>query len=477
MGGSPFRAPLFNSREEALSGDLGRISSCASKALQDEMLNEQLDTTGAPINVFTKAPTTTGNAGAFTVAIGAGEALVNDGTGVGSDDSAFKVCQWPAQTVGPFTAPDVTNGRVDLVCLTPGTAQADNATRNVLLDPVARTFAPASVPKTLVPVSPLSIVTGVASATPVPPAVPSGSVAILEVFVEPASADASAWPITPRLHRKAGYPFSGLSPTGQSFSGGVGVPIVYAPQCGILRGCGLGNAAVLGVINGSVTVPGKHSVLIDGEIIEFAQTLGASPDTINPPVGPANANYDTPYFLYLVGGRNLPSNSLTGSPVQLVASVTPPDLLTGRPTAAIGTARGTTQSAVFVGCGFMLKGGSTFRGVDYREGSWAWAGTGGGPFSQNQDLTNGAYTILGAPSIADEMVLGAGITFPGGSEGQVLIGDYEEQIADPGAVTLTKNGVIRTRIAAGVVNVANAIVTNVRTGVQAYHIPGIRRLG
>jgi hypothetical protein len=473
--GVTFPVVIENAREEALSGDLNRQQALASAALQNELQYESLDTAGVPINVFTKPSTTTGAIGAFTVALSAGEAMVNDSAGVGSDDSTYKPVQWIAQSVGPFANPDATNGRIDLICVTPATAQTDNSVRNVLLDPVARTFAPATVPKTARPLVVPFIVTGTAAASPLSPAVPSGSYALFEVFVEPSSADASQWPITPRMGKKAGYPFSGMPPTGQGFSGGVGVPIVYAPQCGIVRGCALVNANVLGVISSSL-VPGVNTVVIDGEVIDFAGSVSASLDTISPPTGAAPTNNDVPYFLYLVGGRNLPSNNLTGAPVQMVASLTPPNIVTGRPTAAIGTARGNTSSALFVGVGFILKNASTYRGVQM-VGDVAWAGSGGANFSQNQNVTAGpTLTLAAAPSIADSVVLNIAPTFPGGSNTQLQIGDYEKQYPDPGAFTLRENGTVRTRIAAGVCTFSVVGITNTLIETVAFRIPGIRRL-
>ena len=474
--GVPFRSVIFNAREELLSGDVNRAQQLLSKAVQDELRNEVLDTGGVPINCFTKPPTCVGNTGSYTVAIGAGEAMVDDATGVTADDSSFKVVQWAAQNL-LHANPDPTNGRIDLVVVTPATSTTDNVVRNVLTDPTTRTFAPATVPKTSTPVVVPVVVTGTPGASPLPPAVPSGAYAILEVFVEPGSADASQWPITPRLFRKSGYPLTGMSPIGNTFSGGVGVPIVYAPQCGIIRGCNLVNANVPGVISSSES-PGLHTVVIDGEVIDFSGTVAASLDTVNPPVGPAPANNDVPYFLYLVGGRNLPSNNLTGAPVQMVASLTPPNVITGRPTAAVGTLRGTTSSAVFLGCGWVLKNASTYRAVDWHDG-WAYMGASGGVFSQNQDITgSGAFTVNAAPSIADQVKFNAGLTFPGGSPGTLILGDYEDEQADPGATTLSRNGIIQTRLVAGVIaTAAVAGLTLARLSAVAFHIPGIRRLG
>jgi hypothetical protein len=394
MAGSPFPQVNENAREEALSSDLNRASSLASKALQEELRRSALDSTGTPINCFTEVPSFAGVAATFNGALAAGEALVYDVTGIGPNDSPYKVMQWAAINL-PFIAPDGANPRIDLVVATPVTIQTDNAVRNILLDPVARTFAPASVPKTSSPTVVPVVVTGTPGATPVTPAVPAGAVVLFEVYVPAAQPDATTFAYVPRLFRKTSYPWTG----------GVG----EEPQTGVLRGCQLLYTGTFEAISQASLIGAENQVVIEGEVITFRSLSGLnSVDALNNPFAvAAPAGNDVPYFLYVCGGRGLPQNS-GAYPAILIASLTPPDVKSGRPTLPLRTPRGDTQSACYVGIGAKVRG-LTNHAVLRDAGGFAWYS--GvlyyelvGPLAV--DGGSQPLTFASAPSISDEMVIG-----------------------------------------------------------------------
>lgn len=392
---SPFPSVIFNAREEALSSDIDRGQTLKSQAMQNELLYEQLDSAGAAVNCFTKAPTLAGIAATFQVTYGAGEAMVFDATGVGADDSAYKVMQWATQNI-VFANPDGVNPRIDLVVMTPANVNGDLSTRNVLQDPTTRAFAPASLPKTQRPTCVPVVVTGVAGATPSPPAIPAGAFALHEVYVPAAVADATSFLFVPRLFRKAGYPWLGGS--------------LEVPQNGVVRGCLLTYAGTFEAI-AQPSLGGllENQVVIDGELISFAalSNSGLSDALANPFGVAAPGGNDVPYYIYVCGGRGLPQNS-GAYPAILISSLTAPDPRSGRPTSPIRTPRGDTSSAVYVGIGFVLKG-TTNHQICKTVGDRVWwaSTTGTDPQFETQAVAAGATNLSfpSAPAVSDEVEL------------------------------------------------------------------------
>lgn len=376
---SPFSRVVFNAREELLTSDLNRTESLISRDLQDYIRDSgrgvaapgssglifgDLNNIGGVID-GTCLPPTLASSGTFDVVVGAGQGFLND-VGITGSDSSFQVLRWPQQTL-TFTTPDATNPRFDLIIAAPGTQSTDLEARNILLDPVARTVGQQSVPTTQNPLSVLSIVTGTPGATPSPPAVPFGSVALFEVLVGAAALSSVSFRPVRRMWQRAEYPL--------------------CSSYGILSGCEL---VVGGTPDNETTTDASapnlslnlyNRAIIDGEILTWGPNLlngGASIDSLaNPFSAAAPSTQDRPYYIYLCGGKNLPQFT-TGSPaapVCLVESLTPPSGF-GYPTAAINTPRGQTQrGALFVGVGFTTNS-STKRKAVFFEGDWVRPKTG-----------------------------------------------------------------------------------------------------
>jgi hypothetical protein len=384
---NPFKLVDFTAREEILAGDLVRMQKLGHKALQDELLNAGIDSTGTFIASFSAVPTVAAS-GSFNETIGVGEALTFDASGVTADDSSLHVLQWPQQDL-TFANPDPTNPRIDLIVALPAQVDGDVQSRNVLVDPVLRTVNPANVAKTNSPTATLSVVTGTPGATPAPPAVPAGKVAFFEVYVPAAAASSANFVVIPRLFRRAPYPFTGTN----------GVSPRLA-ESGIFRGCTISYSGTTPSVSSSNNV-----VLIDGELIEFGSGANVVNDSLNDPTAvAAPGGNDKPFYFWLVGGRNLPSAGGTSNvnPVELIASLTAPDTVTGRPPTPLGASRGTTSSACYIGVGFIRKGTTTPQPVRYR-GDVVWLGstTGDNGFEDQAIPTSGTITFPSAPAIAN----------------------------------------------------------------------------
>lgn len=375
---SPFSRVVFNAREELLTSDLNRTESLISRDLQDYLRDsgrgvpdpsgslEYTDVAniGGVIN-GTCLPPTLASSGTFDVVVGAGEGFFNDGTITG-DNSTFQVMRWPQQTL-TITTPDATNTRIDLIVATPGTESVNLEARNILLDPVARTVGQQSVPTTQNPLSTLAVVTGSPGATPLPPAVPAGSIALFEIRVPAAVLSSATFRPVRRMWQRAAYPFSA--------------------SYGILNGCELviggvpANEATTDASAPRLALSTLNRVMIDGEILSWGPCLlngGAFVDTGNSPfTTPAPGNNDRPYYIYLCGGRYLPQLTAGSpdAPACLIESTVVPTSF-GYPSAPITTPRGDTQKgALFVGVGFTVAG-TTHRKAVYFEGDWVRPCTG-----------------------------------------------------------------------------------------------------
>src|SRR5262249_16166832 len=142
-----------------------------------------------PISGFLDVPTLAAAAG-FTMDLGAGSGFFYDVAGITSDDSAFKVIRWAAQTL-TFGMPDPGMPRIDLVCADPNVATSNSLLRNILTNPVPRTVTPTNVFKNQDPSSAITVVPGTPGATPSPPSTPADQVVLFEVWV-PAGVGSSA---------------------------------------------------------------------------------------------------------------------------------------------------------------------------------------------------------------------------------------------------------------------------------------------
>jgi len=351
MGGAGFSSEKYNAREVALSSDLGRGERLISRDVQNIEGWGSADGSGVPYSSLLRPVSLTAAAG-FTMTLGDGDGFFYfpSDPSLTVDDSPYEIIRWRSVPALAFATPDATNPRIDLVVVAPAMVDADLTSRNILVDPGARTIAAQNVYKTSNPSAAVSVVTGTPGATPAPPSVPAGAVALLEVYVPAAAASAAAFLSAPRLFRRAPFPWSAAS--------------------GIMAGGDLRwnlNVDALAA-SSTLTMNGAiHRLLIDGELVEFS-TPDAIPsfvDTSNNPFGSAPGS-DTPYYIYAVGGRHLPQGIKTAaafSPIALVESLTPPSLENhGRPAATLVTARGTAPATacVYLGIGY-VQGGTTNR--------------------------------------------------------------------------------------------------------------------
>jgi hypothetical protein len=387
---NPLSIVIENAREEFLSSDFTRAEQLASTQAQ----NILRDTTRLPdagnalddgafngdkqSNAFLMAPTLTPAAG-FTMDLGVGQLMTQDGSAdtLDGDGTNYFPIRWIADVL-TFAAPDPVNPRIDLVAVDTviTTVNTDLESRNILLDPVLRTVAPASVPKTQHPRSAVSVVTGTPAAIPLPPAIPAGSVALMLVHV-PAAAPSSATFSTARVAtRLTSYPMSTAH--------------------GIFAGCNFLWSDVDDTVvdsDLSLAVTEVNKVMISGELLSFHGGFEASPPepplivqasgADDPFAVAAPATNDKPYYLYACGGRFAPflvgrRGFLFGgadalNPVVIVESLTPPTV-EGYASAALTTALGTfpTPATLFVGCGWVTKG-TTFRKAITQDREWFWA--------------------------------------------------------------------------------------------------------
>ncbi len=365
MAGVTERIEKWNAREVLASSDLMRAQYLAAKARQDleasrarsfdsDVPNpggpaDLLQFNGTPISGIEEAPTLTGASG-FSVTIGAGSGLLwyPGYSTLTADDSGYLQVRWPVGTV-THTNPDGTNPRIDVIVATAAMVDTDLQSRNILVDPVARTITPQNVFKTSAPTATLSVIAGTPSGNPVVPAIPVGALALFYVWVPPGAGSAASFAQARASWRRVEYPFAAMS--------------------GVVSGLGLkwDLAANPASASSTMSVSGLHRVLIDGELHEFYGVLdsvngGVVQDTAaNPFTVAAPAQWNKIYYVYAVGGRHnrLPSlNSTSGilSPITIVESLTPPNLSTGKPTANM-TVNGQTVApagAVYIGFGMVV---------------------------------------------------------------------------------------------------------------------------
>lgn len=354
--GTPFESMLQNAREELLSSDVNRLQQLSSKALQDSLEQYGADFLGAPISGLTKPMVLplTGIAATYTMGLSAGAGFVFVAGG-SADDSEFNRVEWGSQTV-TIGAPSV-SPRIDLVIATPASVASDAESRNILTTPSTRTVAAAVVNKTVSPLATISVIPGTPAGTPVPPALPVGTLPLFEVYVPVGAPDATTYISVPRAWRLATWPMSAMN----TVVNGVRLqwPQTISPVLPFLKATGT-----------------KNRVIIEGEVIEFESstttpaTFGDGNSTNNPfdPGNAAPANNDQPFYIYLVGGRVNPTQSGSGgtkAPVAIVCSLIPPDLTTGRASVPITGPSGVAHSTgtLYIGVGFTLAGSANSRAL------------------------------------------------------------------------------------------------------------------
>lgn len=398
MGGSSFSRVKINAREIALSADQIRTEQLLDREVQNLLGWGSADAGGTPFSALLRPLTLTPIAATFTMTLSDGDAFYYNPTDVSLtvDDSPYEVIRWRSLAPLTFATPDATNPRIDLVVATPGMVDTDLASRNILVDPSARTISAQNVNKTSNPTSAIAVVTGTPAGSPVPPAVPAGAVALLEVLVPAAAPDSGTFFPLPRLSRRAEYPWSTAS--------------------GIISGCRLGWDLTVDAASASTTLSmaaGTNLLMIDGEVLDVSSFIpfAAVPDTSNNPFG-ASPSSDLPYYVYAVGGRHSPQGTavLGGLvPIALIESLTPPDLGNyGRPTASLVTPRGTAPAAacVYVGIGY-VQGGTTHRKPCIMDDEWVYIVGADSGFTSHTLVGTGVQalgTLASRPSISRKVL-------------------------------------------------------------------------
>jgi hypothetical protein len=363
-----------SNREQVISSDLNRIGKLANREAQDADASRAVrpdfynpasnafddfsasarSTNAVPISGLTKPPSLDGIASSFSMNLGAGEGELYVAGTPAADESTYQLLRWPAQTVSIGT-PDPSNPKVCTIYATPADSLTDRQSRNILSDPSTRTMVPANVYKTSNPLATISVAVGTAAALPTPPAVPAGSLGLIDVYLPAASADSTAFIPTRRSQRLIEFPGSS--------------------QHGILKGCvpvwgyatdAAGDSAQM---DASTAV---NRLVIDGELLTFNRAgygLSAAADTAHTP-GSAPAGNDMPTYLYLCGGRNFPVS--LALPVVMIESTVVPDAL-GYPTATLAWNGRTIPraAALYVGVAFKVANSNRSKSLFY-DGDWVY---------------------------------------------------------------------------------------------------------
>lgn len=347
MGGAPFSREKINAREIALSSDENRSYQLWSRELQNVLAAGSADPVGVPFSCALSALSLTFTSG-FQMQLADGDAFFYFPTdpSLTVDDSPYEVLRWRSVAPLAFATPDGTNPRIDLVVAQPASADADLVSRNILVDPTLRTINSQSVFKTSNPTSIITVVTGTPAGSPVPPAVPAGKCALFEVLVPAAAPSAATFGPSPRLFRRAPFPWSVLS--------------------GIIKGCRLNWDLNVDITVASSTISlsgGTCVVCIDGEVIDCSSLTGlaVTQDAANNPFSVAAGASDKPYYIYLVGGRHAPQGTIGAFgfiPIAIIESLTPPNADTNQPNSPLTTARGSAPipAATYIGVGFVVAG-------------------------------------------------------------------------------------------------------------------------
>lgn len=359
---------LFSVREQILSGDLNRLQKLASREAQDVLLRGALrdsftSSLGIPVNPgYTGTPGeallpsiprgTVGGinvtTGSFALTVLAGQVDFEVDTS-DVDASDLQVARWGNTNL--TINPDSSQYRVDLIIATPAEVPSNFQSRNILLDPNARTIAPQNVYKTQDPLATISVVTGVPGVLQAP-ACPTGSVALWEVVTNNTDADATAYRFIRRVWRRV----ESLGTVHGILEGCVPVQNGVADE-------GTSLIPYLPSVSDPANGSPVHRAIIDGELIVWPAQTGleiyAAPDQNADPTAVAAGTFDTPFYWYLAGGRWAPQNgfpvvgTLTFAPLRLIASLTPPAY--GRASAALQVGGQAVPAAgtLYIGIGFI----------------------------------------------------------------------------------------------------------------------------
>jgi hypothetical protein len=457
---------IQNAREMIVSTDLTRIGQLAAReqqnadmarAMRADFYNPVTGTVddfggtnrGSAYEVIPSAlvaPSLDPVGGSWNMTIGAGE-VEGPQSGVASPDvSSYGVARWAQQVVTWPGAPSNVNPSIATIYVVPTDIQADQASRNILLDPVARTFEPQNVYKTSNPSGTIGVVVGTPAATPLPPlavALPTNAIPLFDVYMPTTSTDSTSFLVTRRCWRRV------------EFSG--------ASQHGIAKGC-VPTWAYAAEATGAppllyTCVPASPSTLvvnqpvIDGELLTFALANAAitfAPDTNNSPGATAPAGNDMPTYLYLCGGRHWPWSH--GVPVQGVESLTPPDVM-GYPSAALAIAAGGGSStiprnaALFIGVAFRVAGSTRSKSLFY-EGDWVR------PQSYVSDATCSICGFYAAPITVSGTAATVTLALPGIPATTTALEIQADEL--PGGATPTNPYVVRSCVGGPMVIVFNA---------------------
>ena len=401
-----------SNREQVVAADLNRIGNLAGREMMnlamrrsvradfynpaanafDDLTAAGKATASTELSGLTVAPSLDGIAHVFDMSLGQGEGTLPANPS-SADVSGNQLLRWPAQTVTwpSGGTPDATNAKICLIVATPADNLDDQVSRNILVDPASRATIPANVFKTSNPLATISVVVGAAASSPVAPAVPAGTLALFEVYVPALATDSTAFLAVRRAWRSIEFP--GTS------------------QHGIVKGCvpSLGAGFLVPILPTFANQP--HRLVIDGELLTFACTpsswIEVDADTVTPPVAGA-AGHDSPAYLYLCGGRNLPhlnykmvSGGASPVPVTFIASLTPPDSL-GYPTASLAIASPVRvfpcAACCYVGVYFRNAGLTTMVPAFY-DGDWIRAATLHNFLQPTVTAAASSYTAIPMPTV------------------------------------------------------------------------------
>lgn len=387
-----FSQVLFNAREQALSSDINRVEALVSRDAQDVILHlglrdDYTAPSGSVVNGNQAAPVDradyfgmpVGDAASFDILFLAGQAYMNLPS-AHADVSNYSVVRWAGETISSIV-PDGSQTRVDLIIATPAMVPTDLGSRNLIVDAVARTVAPANVFKTSDPLATISVVTGTPGNSDAPDC-PAGSLALCEVITKASDTHSNTYRFVPRIWRRLD---------------------AFSTTHAILKGCKpysslhteATSSAPLIFLGANGTENILNTAIIDGEVISLAWPgngvsggiLYAQPDTnANPITATIDTNKDVFCYLYLCGGRHAPQNGVIVPsnnayvPLQLVASLTPPYGTSGRAQEDLAINGVTVPQAATLYCGVWAIAVNTH---NYKscviDGDWIYASTKASP--------------------------------------------------------------------------------------------------
>jgi hypothetical protein len=350
---SDFSTVLINMFEQALSSDVNRIQSLANREFQNILKNawecsatrNDILTAEAPanpaLNSVSDVPNITTNGSSMVFAMTAGQALMLQ-TPISSAEAALGVINWAdiQFTIPPAAGSD---NRTDTVYIIPASVATDPQLRNILANPVSRTVVQTTVNKTINPTAVPQYSTGVATPDPIPPAavIPSGALPLIDIYVPAFVTSSDQCFFTRRTWRKTVPPFSGITAIVENMD------ISWPTQ----------NDEFSGPSSPPFVPPGRHSVLIGGEVITWDQenpfTI-TEEDSDNPLVDNSAVLFDTPYYIYACGGSGAPYITNSGCPLVFMYSMTVP--FGSHASANLMGPRGVIpmSSTLYVGIGYLV---------------------------------------------------------------------------------------------------------------------------